>query len=161
MEYVNPTSIVRAAEQLEELDLLRTKKVGVQKLFSGESPQALFERAQTFLLNPVKRIKYISIELVEATWLKSGYSALAEYSMLNEPNVANYAVTDSSVLSASTNTLYDSKRQVAVELWRYDPKKLSKQNTVDFLFLALALRDDPDERVKEAIEEMLNALWSN
>ena len=55
-----------------------------------------------------------------------------------------------------TNSLQDSQVQVAVEMWRYNPRKLSTRNIVDELSLALALREDADERVEEAIEEMLN-----
>ena len=33
------------------------------------------------------------------------------------------------------------------------------KNAVDELSLALALREDADERVEEAVEEMLNNLW--
>ena len=36
---------------------------------------------------------------------------------------------------------------------------MSTRNTVDELSLALALREDADERVEEAVEEMLNELW--
>ncbi len=36
---------------------------------------------------------------------------------------------------------------------------MSTRNIVDELSLALALREDADERVEEAIEEMLNELW--
>ncbi len=56
------------------------------------------------------------------------------------------------------NSLYDSQAS-AVEMWRYNPRKLSTRNTVDELSLALALREDADERVEEAVEEMLNELW--
>ena len=55
-----------------------------------------------------------------------------------------------------TNSLQDSQVQVAVEMWRYNPRKLSTRNIVDELSLALALREDADERVEETIEEMLN-----
>ena len=41
----------------------------------------------------------------------------------------------------------------------YDPRKLSKKKMVDELSLALSLREDADERVEEAVEEMLNDLW--
>ena len=58
-----------------------------------------------------------------------------------------------------TNSLQDSTEQVAVEMWRYDPRKLSTRNIVDELSLALALKKDVDERVEEAVEEMLNELW--
>ncbi|MEI3151296.1 MAG: hypothetical protein V8S55_07375 [Mediterraneibacter faecis] len=36
---------------------------------------------------------------------------------------------------------------------------MSTRNTVDEFSLALALREDADERVEEAVEEMLNELW--
>ena len=60
-----------------------------------------------------------------------------------------------------TNNLQNSQEQVAVEMWRYNPRKLSTRNVVDELSLALALREDADERVGEAVEEMLNELWMN
>ena len=44
-------------------------------------------------------------------------------------------------------------------MWRYNPRKLSTRNIVDELSLALALREDADERVEEAVKEMLNELW--
>ena len=92
--------------------------------------------------------------------LESGYSALAEYFMLNVPNVRCYAAERiSQWKDVMTNSLYDSQVQVVVEMWRYNPRKLSTRNTVDELSLALALREDADERVEEAEEEMLNELW--
>ena len=48
---------------------------------------------------------------------------------------------------------------MAVEMWRYNPRNLSTRNTVDELSLAMALREDADERVEEAVEKMLNELW--
>ena len=58
-----------------------------------------------------------------------------------------------------TKDLQDSNSQVAIEMWRYDPRKLSREKMVDELSLALSLREDADERVEEAVEEMLNNLW--
>ena len=58
-----------------------------------------------------------------------------------------------------TNGLQSSQAQVAVEMWRYNPRKLSTRNVVDELSLALTLREDADERVEEAVEKMLNELW--
>ncbi len=158
---LTPMSISRAARQLVEMKLLSVRKDGVQKiLFSNETPELLFEKAKGKLLNPVKRTVYVPVELVGAGLLKSKYSALAEYSMLNAPNVQCFAANSISEWKKSAaNTLQDSKTQVAVELWRYDPKKLSDDKTVDMLSLALSLEDDPDERVEEAVEEMLGNLW--
>jgi len=44
-------------------------------------------------------------------------------------------------------------------MWRYNPCKLSNGSVVDELSLALALREDADERVEEAVEKMLDNLW--
>ena len=134
---LTPTSISRASRQLEEMGLLHIRKVGVQRIMQSED-------------SPKK-----GTDLLE-----SGYSALAEYSMLNAPNVRCYAAERiSQWKDVMTNRLQDSQVQVAVEMWRYNPRKLSTRNTVDELSLALALREDADERVEEAVEEMLNELW--
>lgn len=158
---LTPTSISRASRQLEEMGLLHIRKAGVQRiLYSEDSPKMLFKKTGDTLLNPVKRTVYIPKELVGTDLLESGYSALAEYSMLNAPNVRCYAAERiSQWKDVMTNSLQNSQVQVAVEMWRYNPRKLSMRNAVDELSLALALREDADERVEEAVEEMLNELW--
>ena len=158
---LTPTSISRASRQLEEMGLLHIRKVGVQRIMQSEdSPKILFQKAGDKLLNPIKRTVYIPKELVGTELLESGYSALAEYSMLNTPNVRCYAAERiSQWKDVMTNSLQNSQVQVAVEMWRYNPRKLSTRNIVDELSLALALREDADERVEEAVEEMLNELW--
>ena len=78
---------------------------------------------------------------------------------MNALNVKYYATERISLWKdVMTNRLQNSQVQVAVEMWRYNPRKLSTRNTVDELSLALALREDADERVEEAVEEMLNEL---
>ena len=158
---LTPTSISRASRQLEEMGLLHIRKAGVQRiLYSEDSPKMLFQKTGDTLLNPVRRTVYIPKELVGTDLLESGYSALAEYSMLNAPNVRCYAAERiSQWKDVMTNSLQNSQVQVAVEMWRYNPRKLSMRNAVDELSLALALREDADERVEEAVEEMLNELW--
>lgn len=158
---LTPTSISRASRQLEEMGLVHIRKAGVQRiLYSEDSPKMLFQKAGDTLLNPVKRTVYIPKELVGTDLLESGYSALAEYSMLNAPNVRCYAAERiSQWKDVMTNSLQNSQVQVAVEMWRYNPRKLSTRNAVDELSLALALREDAGERVEEAVEEMLNELW--
>ncbi|MDO4337889.1 MAG: MarR family transcriptional regulator [Eubacteriales bacterium] len=158
---LTPTSISRASKQLEEKGLLKARKVGVQKiLFSDDSPEDLFHRAGKILLSPVKRTVYVPEERIGTKLLESGYSALAEYSMLNAPRVRCCASEKISQWNSfMTNDLQDSHSQVEVEMWRYDPRKLSKAKMVDELSLALSLKEDADERVEEAVEEMLNNLW--
>ena len=155
------TSISRASRQLEEMGLLQIKKAGVQKiLLSEDPPEVLFQKAEETLLNPVKRTVYVPKEYIGADMLVSGYSALAEYSMLSAPAVECYATDKiSQWKNVMTNRLQDSKTEGAVEMWRYDPRMLATGHSVDALSLALTLKDDTDERVEQAVEELLSEVW--
>lgn len=103
---------------------------------------------------------FISKSEVKNELLKSGYEALSFYSMISPPDLKYYATSEISRWEAlSTNHLYDQDGQAALQLYRYDPRILSKNRYVDVLSLYLSLREDMDERIEEAREEMLNALW--
>ena len=124
---LTPTSISRASKQLEEMGLLHIRKVGVHRILQSEdSPKILFPKKQEIkLLNPRKQTVYIPIELVGTELLESGYSALAEYSMLNTPNVRCYAAEKiSQWKDVMTNSLQNSQVQVAVEMWRIYTTKI-------------------------------------
>ena len=155
------TSISRASKQLEETGLVKTEKRGIQKvLYAGKTPEKLFEEARPFLTNPVKRTVYIPKKDVKGGLLFGGYSALSEYSMLNPPNVECFATDSISKWDGiSSGTLQDPNDQCAVELWRYDPKKLANGKCVDRLSLALSLQYNQDERTEEAVEGMLAEIW--
>ena len=155
------TSISRASRQLEDFGLVQTEKRGVQKvIYSEKNPWELFEAAKSCLANPVKRTIYVPKTEMKEKLPVSGYSALSEYSMLNPPAIKCYAAKSIAAWEKSASgRLQNSKDQCAVELWRYDPGKLSNGESVDRLSLALALREDTDERIEEAVEEMLADVW--
>lgn len=155
------TSISRASGQLEEMGLIRTEKRGVQKvLFSYLTPEELFETARRHMCNPVKRTIYVRKADVGEELLLSGYSALSEYSSINPPLMEYFASGSIAAWGkTASNKLQSTEDQCAVELWRYDPRKLSGNNCVDRLSLALALNDDKDERIEEAVQEMLTGVW--
>ena len=155
------TSISRASRQLEEMGLIRTEKRGVQKvIYSDQTPEEVFSAARENLSNPVKRTIYVSKANIETDLLLSGYSALSEYSMINPPMVECFAAGSVAAWEKeASNKLQSTDDQCAVELWRYDPRKLSGGNCVDKLSLALALSADKDERIEEAVEEMLTRVW--
>jgi len=156
-----PTSVSRASRQLEEMDLLRTQKRGVQKvIFSEKEPEEMFAAAMGSFRNPVKRVIYVPKAEIKEELLLSSYHALSEYSMLNPPSVTALAVDSIATWEdVSSKKLQSSEDQYALELWRYDPKKLSDGACVDRLSLAISLRNDQDERIEEAVEEMMTQVW--
>lgn len=155
------TSISRAIRQLEGFDVIQTRKEGIQKILCSDlSPQELFTASKKYLQNPVKRRVYIPAETLTEGLLKSGYSALEAWSMLNPPDVPCYAAK--SIVpwnGVYTKELWSKERQAVVEQWCYDPRKLSDTDCVDKLSLALSLQDSGDERIEEAVEQMLAQLW--
>lgn len=156
-----PTSISRASRQLEELGLVHLEKRGVQKvIYTEKSPKELFDSARGNLISPVKRTIYVQKSNIKDDFLLSGYSALSKVSMLNPPTLESRAAGSIAALEKyASHRLLNSEEQCAVELWRYDPKRLSQDDHVDRISLALALSGDKDERVEEAIEEMMKQVW--
>lgn len=58
------------------------------------------------------------------------------------------------------NELVDPDEQIRLELWEYDPKQFSESNMADRLSVALAFERNEDERVEEAVEELLEGVWT-
>ena len=155
------TSISRASRQLEDMGLIKAQKRGVQKIiYSDKTSEELFELAKDSLCNPVKRVIYVPKTEIREELLLSGYSALSEYSMINPPAVQCFATASISAWERiSADRLHNADDQCEVQLWRYDPQKLTKSRCVDRLSLALSLNGENDERVKEAVEKMLADVW--
>jgi hypothetical protein len=154
-----PMRVTRAAVQLVEIGLLETHKDGVQKVLTSPlTPRELFEKAKPFLLNPVRRKIYINKTDVKSDYFFAGESALSEKSMLNFPKVDVYGTARVPKNTAEMQ-LIDSETQCELELWRYDPTKLSGKNYADVLSLVITLQDIQDERIEMCVEEMLNELW--
>ena len=155
------TSVSRASRQLEEMGLVQTEKRGVQKvLYSDKTPRALFASTKDTMENPIKRIIYVPKTEIRDKLLLGGYSALSEYTMMNPPIVECFATDSISVLEkAASRKLNNAEDQCEVQLWRFDPRKLTAGNSVDRLSLALALAKERDERVEDAVDEMLEQVW--
>lgn len=156
-------SISRASRQLEGMGLIQTEKRGVKKaIYSDKTPEEMFNIARKSMRNPVKRTIFVPKTEIRETLLMSGYSALSEYSMINPPLAECFAADTVAEWDwSASNRLQSTDDQCAVELWRYDPKKLSAGNCVDKLSLVLALSDDRDERIEEAVEKLLTDLWED
>lgn len=76
--------------------------------------------------------------------------------MLNPSRIITYAVSTKAFDRKLLNDeLIDPEKQVRLELWAYDPKMFSHDNTADALSVALSLKDHADERIEEAVEELI------
>ena len=53
----------------------------------------------------------------------------------------------------------DATVKAEVELWKYDPQILGNNGAVDTLSLAMSLVSRTDERVEEALDDMMEEMW--
>jgi len=150
----------RVAKQLVEAKLFHRHKEGLRVILRRtDEPNVLFERAQSFLRSPVHSVGYADRTELTPDFFLAGESALSEYSWLNPPSCETYAIYRRDCPIKLQQELVDEEQQVRVELWQYDPHILSGDDCVDPLSLALSLRENTDERVEQAIEEMLGDVW--
>jgi DNA-binding MarR family transcriptional regulator len=158
---VSAMTITRAVRQLEQLGIIHTRKNGVKKILTSDcTGKELLQKSKGHLFCPIHQKSYIRKEMIDESLLISGAQALSMYSMLNPPRVNCYAIGNfSKWKSKLEEALIDDSEQVELQLWKYDPQILAKGSTVDILSLAMCYVDDPDERIEEAVDEMLQGYW--
>ena len=152
-------TITRAVKQLVQTGLFLEEKDGVQKVLVGKwGREELFEKARPMLINPVRKRIYVEKTAITEDYCVAGDDALAQRSMINPARLRCYAV-DGKAQPRGTDTLIDAQAQVEIQLWKYDPRVLSDGGVVDPLSLAMTYQDNTDERVEEAVEEMMENFW--
>jgi hypothetical protein len=151
-----PMTVSRAGRELQAAGLAKAFAVGREKWLRFEQgPRDTWQRAQSWLRSPVRRSFWAADAASDDAPL-AGWSALAAQSALADPVYPERAVsverwkqrTDLPVLHAPEPGA--SRWQI----WQYDPKCLADQGLVDPLSLILSLREDTDERVQQAIEQL-------
>lgn len=156
--HVSIMSISRALDELEALQIARAHHVGRQRrlhllLHDGE----LWESIKPRLHSPVRKVRSIQTGLTDAVAPLAGESALAYYTMIAAPRLERRAIAATKwkelAPELDDGVVYDP--QTELETWAYDPTALGKDGVVDRLSLYLSVRDDPDERVAQAAEQLL------
>ncbi len=150
-------TLSRAVRQLEAVGLFTITKDGVNKVIEANYERdELFKKLKKYFSSPVRVTGYLEKTNLTDNMVPAGETALSEKTMLNPGIIATYAVYhklfDKKHLM---NELVDPDNQICLEVWEYDPKQFAKDNTADSLSVALSLKDCEDERVEEAVEDLL------
>src|SRR5660397_140392 len=94
----------------------------------------------------------------------AGDTALAALSMLVPPKEPVYALGSQAWKKIANNVEQIPVEDVEtcrIQLWCYDPALFARGGRVDCFSLYLSLRDEEDERVEAALEEMMEkTAWS-
>lgn len=158
---VSIMSISRSLDELEALQLAQAHHVGRQRrLRLRLTGRELWEAVQQNLYSPVRKVRLVSGRIDANMVPLAGESALARYTMLMPPRIDTRAILSArwkwieETFALNPATAFDDDR-IAIQTWTYDPGVLANDDVIDRLSLYLSVRENPDERVAQAAEELL------
>jgi len=163
-----PMAITKAVANLvyhKLCEVSGTKEKYLQ--FQGDIPD-LWKRALPLLVTPVLRQAYVD-EIPEKQFLlKSNVSALPEYSDMNESRQEYYAIEKGLFYNLQKTkqmvNMNDHEGRYCLEVWKYNPAipadALTKRKYVDPLSLYLSLKNNHDERIQTALDNIIKKnIW--
>lgn len=157
----NKMTASRALNDLFHINLINYKiggKTGRSKEYKRIQDPDYFILGRDYLKNPVRKTIYTKTKPVKS--LTAGLNALAGLSMINPPDHPTIAL-DKNKLNKEHVEIVENRdiikdmQFVELELWDYDPKLFSNKYHVDLLSLYVSLKEETDERVEQALEEVL------
>jgi hypothetical protein len=157
-------TLSRAFNELEALDIGEHSAAGKWRCIRfTEKRKALWEKALPFMTTPVKKRIYIASTSTPTNAQVAGLSALGRYTMLADPKLPVYAISDTAQIAdlrQNHGTIHEMPEpwSVEIELWKYSPGLLSDAGLVDRLSLYLSLRDHTDERIQKALEALMGEM---
>lgn len=154
-------TLSRAVRELEAAGLVGISAEGRVKVIRLSAPPAeIWTRASDLMRTPIKsrvRVRHLPTD-VERNAPIAGISALSRTTMLAEPMTVTRAISTEmwNLLRGGEIAMASDWDTSATELeiWRYAPTLGEQRSVVDPLSLTLSLRDDKDERVQLALEEL-------
>ena len=160
---VTPASVSQAVKALEGSELVRSQLEGRERFFTlAQKGDVVWQRAQPLLRTPVRqRVRIRDADLPVQTDICAGESAMAALTGLGEPTEPVYAVASRhwTKLGEALAVIPTADAGTSlVELWRYPPEPTAAHGCVDPLSLYLSLRDDKDERLQLALQELMERI---
>lgn len=157
----NKMTASRALNDLYHANLITYEvggKTGRSKEYKRIPDPDYFRNGREYLKTPVRKIIYSKTKPLGA--LTAGFDALARLSMINPPGHPVMAVyrnqlnNDQIEIIKNKDFIKDTQL-VELQVWDYDPKLFSDKHHVDLLSLYASLKEENDERVEQALEEVL------
>ena len=156
-------TINRALKELVDRGVLETIGNNTRKLYTINSRTEFWRKGREFLFNPVSKVLYS--EHVSYRELYSNKYAL--YKIVNPDSRINntryYGIAEEHLSRISKSFLIDEfdlekkSKYAVVEVFKYNPKWLSRGPYIDPISLYAQLKDNADEDTLIVLKEMLEA----
>ena len=151
-------TISRAVDNLVKLDLCETEGNKEKTLVFKATKKELWKKALPYMKSPIKKTLYINDALPKNLIFISEINALAFYSDMNNDRKKHYAIYHSEFIKLEKEGFIKETSQYDgdyhIELWRYKPNILTNNDFVDPLSLYLCYRNESDERIEMALEQI-------
>jgi hypothetical protein len=158
-------TLSKVIDQLLKLGIVHpAQSLGFKYFYSFDAPPpGLFKKARHFMRSPVKR--KVAIDRVlhagDGVFL-AGETALAKCTMLADPAQPVFGMTKKqfdTMLEEKKFKVTDSVDEIRawVEIWAYRSLAEDK-NIADEASLLLSLKDNPDERVQQALDDLKESI---
>ncbi len=153
-----PMSITRAVKDLKEKQVCITKGRKEKMIILEQKKQELWQTVLPYLQNPVK--KKIFTDNFHDVYIKSGINALTFYTNIADDTKNNCFAISSNDFNylrkkGKINLLQEGEGKICLEVWKYPPALLAKNNMVDQLSLYMIFKKNDDERIQIEIETLI------
>ncbi len=161
-----PMVITNAVEQLKSLDICTT--IGEKEKhirFNLEISEMWHDLEKRKLIaSPVLKSVFVDELPKDVLMLQSNTTALPEYSDMNADRQLYFAIQNTAFYKLQKGKALinanESEGKYCLEVWKYDPhilaKELDNKGVVDPLSLFLCLKNNPDERIQGALEQIID-----
>lgn len=157
---VSKMSVTRCFDEIEILNIpVLQLKNRARKIVADKNRKSMWKTLKPFFRNPVIRTFRLA-ENIEKPLIKSGFSALSEYSILEDNPFPTYAVTKAELAASGIMKkklmIHGETPECIIHELGYCITSI-KQGVVDPLSLVLILSDEEkrDPRVSKAVQQML------
>lgn len=155
-------TITRVVKELQGYRLVMIEGAKEKSIRFNVQGRELWERSYSFMSSPVMEKWFTDHFVRDPHFRNSGDNALSAYTMIADSGQPTYAIGKEEFRSLKTQGTLQQLDKIngtaTIEVWMYNPMILSSMQEVDRLSLYLSLKDEEDERVQAAREELLNQM---
>jgi hypothetical protein len=159
----SPNMLAKVKNELEAAELCEPIRDGRSVLLRFRfEHRELWEKALPWLASPVRATHWVRWENSPQGILFAGITALSRVTMMADDRVPVHALGHREHRAAIENGEYRicadrDEATASLEVWNYNPTLLTiRPDTVDPLSLYLTLKDDPNERIQDQLETLID-----
>lgn len=159
-----PMMITKVKDELEGAMLCDAVREGRSMVLKfSPDKRALWEKAESKLSPPMKKIHGVKWENPSYPALAAGMTALSNLTMIEDDPLPTYALWDTTFRANLERGIfvgcpYFEGATVLLQAWTYNPLLLGDGRNVDPLSLYLSLRHHADERVQQQLKQLIEQM---